>query len=259
MKKITYTMKTLSSVIVSPRAGQAFYADVDNLPPDLKAKDPVTAKEQSVKVVYPFYRYGEYAEYNPAQASYYLPGSSIKGALQWSRQRPTRLMADDVPIPNERIVLRNLWKAQYVQESSEAKFDVFFENVGVEMLRADTKLEGELYLEDSTDFLWVLEQANRELTAKMRQMQEYLRKLQKGEYKKEEFAKTLAEIEESLCQLMKEKNILIIGGYKGLLHSILLKEYTEKPGSGLYIDRETLLPHGLVEISAGSRQTGLEE
>ena len=59
-------MELLSSLIVSPRAGQAFYYGVDPfcrepvLDPSLtNSKDKDAVK---VKVVYPFYQYGEYED-----------------------------------------------------------------------------------------------------------------------------------------------------------------------------------------------------
>ena len=78
MKKITYKMELLSSLIVSPRAGQAFYYGVDPFcrepvlaPLETDEKDKEAVK---VKVVYPFYQYGEYGAYDPEHAEYYLPG-----------------------------------------------------------------------------------------------------------------------------------------------------------------------------------------
>ena len=65
---------------------------------------------------------------------------------------------------------------------------------------------------------------------------------------------------EELYPYGKRKDIILIGGYKGLLHSILLKadgqkkkrqEKSEK-GRGIFLDRETNLPHGLVSIRCES-------
>ena len=83
MKKITYTMKLLSSLIVSPRSGQALYKEIDEfcLSPYVKIPDTKDDEKHEVRVVYPFYQYGEYERYDPEHANYYLPGSSVKGAL----------------------------------------------------------------------------------------------------------------------------------------------------------------------------------
>ena len=53
-------------------------------------------------------------------------------------------MADDIQVKNSDIVLRNLYKAQHIQEKATAEFSVFFENVGVEMIKAGANLQGRL-------------------------------------------------------------------------------------------------------------------
>ena len=67
MKKITYTMKLLSSLIVSPRSGQALYKEIDEfcLSPYVKIPDTKDDEKHEVKVVYPFYQYGEYENMIP--------------------------------------------------------------------------------------------------------------------------------------------------------------------------------------------------
>ena len=128
MKKITYTMKLLSSLIVSPRSGQALYKEIDEfcLSPYVKIPDTKDDEKHEVRVVYPFYQYGEYERYDPEHANYYLPGSSVKGALLQHKRKGFKLMADDVPVPNLSIVLRSLWKAQYLDDVGKAGFALFF-------------------------------------------------------------------------------------------------------------------------------------
>lgn len=262
MKKITYTMKFLSSAIVSPRAGQAFYYGVDTFcrEPVLCPSDSDSKGEKAVKVVYPFYQYGMYEKYDPDHAEYYLPGSSVKGALLQKNEKKIHIMADDIPVDREQIVLKNLVKAQYVDQYNEACFKPFFDNVGVEMLKAGSKLRGDLYLKDNTVFEEILENANSATTAKIRQMCRYLEKLMKNEYKKEELKNELEQMLKELYTMEKRKDIIIIGGYKGLLHSILLKNERQKKkrqekrekGRGIFLDCETDRPHGLVSMRCES-------
>ena len=136
----------------------------------------------------------------------------------------------------------------------------FLMNVGVEMLKAGSVLSGDLYLKDGTAFEEILEDANSAATAKISQMCRYLETLMKNEYKSVEFKKELKQMLEKLYSLEKRKSIILIGGYKGLLHSILLKadrktkkrhENSEK-GRGIFLDRETDLPHGLASIRCES-------
>ncbi|WP_050641182.1 MULTISPECIES: hypothetical protein [Clostridia] len=250
MKKITYTMKLLSSLIVSPRSGQAFYKNIDEfcLSPDDKLADIKSDKKHEIKVVYPFYQYGEYERYDPEHANYYLPGSSVKGALLQHKRKGFKLMADDVPVPNLSIVLRSLWKAQYLDDVGKAGFALFFDNVGIEMIKDGTELDGDLYLEENIAFSEILETANKDTKDKINQMRTYIQMLLVREFKNEDLKKYLHTIEEKLTALLKENNVILVGGYKGLLHSILLGHNRSELAGGLFIDPETLLPHGLVRV-----------
>lgn len=262
MKKITYTMELLSSLIVSPRAGQAFYHGINifQKEPFLDSSADARKGLDAVKVVYPFYQYGEYNTYDPEHAEYYLPGSSVKGALLQKNGKKIRMMADDIPVDRKQIVLRNLVKAQYVDQCDKARFDFFFNNVGVEMLKAGTELCGELYLEDNIRFEEVLGDANRATAEKIRQMSGYLEEFinTESEYN-EAFRSDVSAMLKELCLLEKRKDIILVGGYKGLLHSILLKNQrgqkkkeNRMPGKGVFLDREKSLPHGLVSIRCES-------
>lgn len=250
MKKITYTMKLLSSLIVSPRSGQALYKDIDEfLVSPVEIYDNKSNEKHEVKVVYPFYQYGQYEKYDPKHTDYYLPGSSIKGALLHQTMQGNHLMADDVPVSNSRIVLRNLCKAQFLEKEEDAKFAPFFEHVGVEMIKGETELEGNLYLEENIEFSGILEQTAKDTKDKMNQMCEYLEILLMRDYKNKDLKKDLKEIKDKLSLLSKESDVILLGGYKGLLHSILLdnNNMNELTG-GVFIDPETSLPHGIVKV-----------
>lgn len=261
MKKITYRMKLLSSLIVSPRAGQAFYYGINIFcrEPvlDLSSTDSTNDRIVKVKAVYPFYQYGTYEKYDPDHAAYYLPGSSVKGALLQNGEKKIRIMVDDIPVERSSIVLRNLVKAQYVNQDENAAFVPFFDNIGVEMVKAGTELQGELYLEDNVEFQEILKSANKATRDKMGQMLEYMNELMQRQYKKEKFNRELSGMMEALAEKEEKKDVILVGGYKGLLHSILRKKKNSKReynrnnkdlGSSLFLDCATKLPHGLVEI-----------
>lgn len=259
MKKYSYRLTALSSLIVSPRGNMAWYEnDKGNRrdgefegfsPQEIKA-DKYLVKEK-LKIIYPFYQYREYKAYAPDTAEYYLPGSSVKGALGGSRSGCC--MVDDIPVSRDSIVLRNLYKAQYLcHESKTARLNVFLENIGVEMIRASTKLVGELYLEGKAPEEF-LEPGNKSTKIKLKQMLKYLQKLQREYYSKplgDIFRETINE----LSLLLNNDNVFLIGGYKGLLHSIERKTTLEskndlqKTDGAVFLDRETGLPHGLIKI-----------
>ncbi len=251
MKKITYTMYLLSSLIVSPRAGMALYKGIDKFceAPELEQIDPAKIKTDKVGVIYPFYQYGEYRKYDPKRARYYIPGSSIKGALQPKNAALESFMVDDMMVPNVSVSLRNLYKAQYLEDKEAAEFGVFFDNVGVEMVRGKTELRGELYLEENMAFSDIIKSANRDTKGKMNQMMTYLEMLLGRNYKNKDLNSILVKIKEGLACCLEEDDIILVGGYKGLLHSILLDHPREERLGGLFIDFKTMLPHGIVKIS----------
>lgn len=241
MKEIKYEMQTLSSLILSPRSGQALYKDVDEFE---TASEVSNNKGKEVNCIYPFYQYGEYKKYHPKDAEYYIPGSSVKGALLKDNNRNI-LMADDIQVKNSDIVLRNLYKAQHIQEKDEAEFSVFFENVGVEMIKAGANLQGSLYLKDDVEFSTILKSANEDTRRKMKQMWVYLLELLEL-HGNEKFSVELKTIKKELSQVLEYNNVILLGGYKGLLHSILLNAKQEEYSNGIYIDNEKNLPHGIV-------------
>ena len=70
---------------------------------------------------------------------------------------------------------------------------------------------------------------------------------------------------EALTRMAERKDVILVGGYKGLLNSILLRTKKkeeeqdnnrddEDAGSGLFLDRETQLPHGFVSIQCESEE-----
>ena len=70
---------------------------------------------------------------------------------------------------------------------------------------------------------------------------------------------------EALTRMAERKDVILVGGYKGLLHSILLRmkkkdeeqdnnRDDEDDGRGLFLDRETKLTHGFVRIQCESEE-----
>lgn len=251
MDKIKYNITTVSSLIVSPRSDRAFYRELDS---SIKKYYPEAHKEcGKIQIIYPFYRYGQYESYSPEQAEYYLPGSSIKGALKnpdgKSKEINSKqsIMAEDIRIGNDKIVLRNLYKLQYIDKPKEKGcLKPFFENVGVEMVKKGVKLEGELFSDIAT-VKHLLQDANHITKQKIKQMLEYLDKIKITEAEKNGCVDVINTIIEKLKPLQNKDNIFLLGGYKGLLHSICLNK-AEEINSAVFIDQETDLPHGLISI-----------
>lgn len=248
METIYYELKTRSSLIVSPRASLAFYRELGQF--DTPKGDPNFLKNQeSLGVIYPFYQYGLYEAYHPDTAQYYLPGSSIKGALCQGTAGAGNLMADDIPVPKEFITLRSIYKAQYLDDASKhPTFGAFFDHVAVEMIKAGSPLKGSFNHDNSEAVRALLKSANRATRRKIGQMRAYLNTLIKKGVSNETLREVLNEAANGLTDLEKNKNVLLLGGYKGLLHSIEVKGFPLETAGAVYLDPETNLPHGLAEI-----------
>lgn len=280
MEKFSYQLTTLSSLIISPRQAVAFYADLEEFSSPVAQERLEILKEQDstkqdsaeqnstkqdateqtptkLKVIYPFYQYGMYSKYDPDNAEYYLPGSSIKGALCQGATAVNQLMVDDISIPKECIVLRNLYKAQYLDSEPDSCLKVFFERVGVEMIRAEAVVKGEFYLANKASAEALLREANQSALCRMKQMQKYLEKLiaklQENSYNKK-LENELNQVKDNLTSLLNDKNVFLLGGFKGLLHAMEVKEPIKNEDSSpditsaVYLDLKTMLPHGLVKI-----------
>lgn len=157
------------------------------------------------------------------------------------------LMTDDVLVSNSDIVLRTLWKAQYLEMENKAVFEPFFDNVGIEMIKGGTVLYGEMYTQEGTTFFDVLESSYQDTRDKINQMCGHIQMLLEKDYSKD-FKKVLEHVEENLYSFQLGGEGILVGGYKGLLHSIMLGPDRNEDHGGLFIDFDTMLPHGLVKL-----------
>ena len=248
MVKVSYRLRTLSSLVASPRASLAWYQSMEHFTED----DIAPAK---YKVIYPFYQYGTYEKYDWKHAAYYLPGSSIKGALRQGNPDLPCFMVDDIPIDSTAIVLNTLYKAQYMG-TEDARFGDFFENVGVEMVKAGTDLIGEAYVDKAETFSTLLAATKQSANTKMKQMLCYWSE-QDGHFN-DEGKKLLHDASNQLRTYIAENDkyenkftgIILLGGFKGLLHSIVKDTWSQEQSKGaIYLDSATKLPHGIVQMT----------
>jgi hypothetical protein len=248
---------------LSPRDHQGFYrAAGDFTDEDLAGYSDLSDHEKDitdVNIIYPFYQYGTYERYNPKTAQYYIPGSSIKGALALGNtvQKAINLRVDDIPIKNSDLRLSLLHKVQYESkgDSRVAKIAVFFPNVAVEMLKADVTYWGELFSDrEKTDVHSLLEEAQKKTAGKLQQFVRMMGDLS-DQMKKEEDRTILSRIQENVQEILNGMRgdepgtsyTLLLGGYKGLILASQWK--TRELQSAVYIDRKKNLPHGLVKLT----------
>lgn len=244
-KKYSYRIETLSSVILSPREHEAVYL----------GKETINA---GTKIIYPFYQYGDYEEYLPDNSQYYIPGSSVKGAVG-----QPNIMVDDVPVKRSQISLNNLFKVQYIPQPEEISnldktltADIFFKNIKIEMLNALECLQGELYSEVDPSVIFA--EAHKATIQKIEQWSNRFKPYIKDAA--DDGNEVISSQKISLDQVWQKVNeiayeaetfngnsfLLLLGGYKGNALSGIFREKAFK--SSVFVDKNTKLPHGLVKI-----------
>ena len=155
------------------------------------------------------------------------------------------------------IVLRNLYKIQYINDpNKKTVLKPFFDNVGVEMVKGNQDkgtLTGKLYTDSMETVEYLLENANFVTKEKIERMINYLNRIINNKKEKIDRVNDIKKVKDNLSiliknELDKSKNLLFLGGYKGLINSIYLNE-DEEINSAVFIDCDTMLPHGLVSIN----------
>ena len=282
--------KTISPVILSPRMEKALYKGVDFK--EIIMKDTKIEKVENINIVYPFYSYDDrdlLSESNFSYSNeYYIPASSLKGALLGSKKDEeensfrSKLLFHDVKIRD--IKLKNLYKFQYLYEkkynneknktetaqTSTATYDkkkdnnetnkipkytVFFPGVAIEMLESKKEFESEILMKSSeiTEEIF-MKKLNEVFASTKKKLDNYLKETKERiEYTQACVKEKLKEVENNIKQLDSNKNMIFLGGYKGILGSLSqsdLSQQNKEPRitNGFYIDEETLLPYGLVEV-----------
>lgn len=253
LNRYNYRLQTLSTLALSPRDHQGFYLAARDFSKEDVASLPNVKKP--VNIIYPFYQYGMYPRYQPDQTSYYIPGSSIKGAIAINRSTTDqpKILVDDIKVESGNLQLYPLYKAQYLSQDSKepAIIDEFFPNVAVEMLKAGTVCQGELFCEVRPHSYFNETQQN---TKSMLDKLKGKIESSYDRFKDEESKSVLREMQQNLIDILEGLNApdgntftILLGGYKGLMLSGVF-DATEF-NSAIYIDKQNKLPHGLVQIT----------
>ena len=265
--KYSYKLSTLSSIVLSPRAQTGFYYNIDYDETSLGDNLP---KDKIPKLIYPFYQYGSYEKYNPKKARYYIPGSSIKGAME--QKGELKFLVDDIRVVNQDIRWQTLQKVQYIpkkgiidEKRKAMKIDTFFPNTVVEYLVADKVYSSDCWL--PKEFMYEIENIKNRTEIKLQRAMDIIEKIlrekefPKGSdsYKAEKECRgLLKEMKNNISNLYYESNgskerefFLFLGGYKGLALAQPF-DINEIGESSIYIDLEKKLPYGLVKLSIES-------
>lgn len=254
IKKYKYSLKTCSSLILSPRESRGFYL-ADH---DFAADQGNPGIDGNTKIIYPFYQYGSYEKYDPENTEYYIPGSSIKGAIcAGAEKMNTKLMVDDILIKSLDLKLEKLYKVQYMKPEVEKpiSLEAFFLNVKLEMLRADKEYEGELFCGVQPDQYF--KKAQDRTMQLLKQLTVKIDSCLNGA----KAVKSKVELERISCNindLIKNNKCqdrgydtntytILLGGYKGRSLSKIIQK--DEYQSAIYIDKPRNLPYGLVQIT----------
>lgn len=200
-----------------------------------------------------------------------------------------KILFQDVKIKNSHIELRNLYKFQYLYQKNKQddkeenqgnktknvnqankyktlKYDVFFPSVAIEMMDVGNEFECEiLFKSEITEvvlkdkiyksFDITKEKLNnyvKEIENRVQEIESWIEdgKLEKSEVSDENYIEKLQTIKNNINELLNsDKKMIFLGGYKGILGSLSKLDENTNIQNGFYIDDETLLPYGLVEIN----------
>ncbi|MCP1137383.1 hypothetical protein NKT34_29440 [Paenibacillus polysaccharolyticus] len=250
LKRYTYRIQPLSKLALSPREHQGYHLAAG----DFKTEEIRDLNAKDIKIIYPFYQYGSYESYQPDKTEYYIPGSSIKGALISGIQKnPAKLMVDDIRIEQGDLELTQLHKLQHMSQdaSKSVKLAPFFPNVAVEMLKAGCGCAGELFCE--ADVSTYLQTAHKKTLDKLKQLHDKLVKMRRDNIINEAAIQHVSDLIGNIDRVRDTHHdscLLLLGGYKGLVLSGLF-DITDfdKLETAVYVDQPACLPYGLVQIT----------
>ncbi|RAI89590.1 hypothetical protein DET54_11458 [Paenibacillus pabuli] len=253
LKRYTYRIKPLSKLALSPRDHQGFHLAAG----DFKEDQIQKVDGRDIKIIYPFYQYGSYESYQPDKADYYIPGSSIKGALVLGDQKNSaKLMVDDVRIDAKSLELTSLYKLQYMSKDSSipVELGLFFPNVAVEMLQVERSFTGELFCE--ADISTYFQTAHKNNMRKLEQLRCKLGKVVNSIVVHQNSKQKVLNLIEQIKKIETNREtqlgsyLLLLGGFKGLALSGLFDITNfDKLDTAVYLDQSTNLPYGLVQIT----------
>lgn len=282
--KIKFT--TLSSIILSPRMEKALYKDIDFKKIDENIKNLKLKKVNNINIIYPFYSYEDRGLLSESEFSYvkeyYIPASSLKGALLVGKKCEdenilrSEILFRDINISKEYIELKNLYKFQYlyqeqVKEYKTPKFETFFPGVAIEMIGKGKGFESEILFRTETlknlfekkleENVCItrnkLDNYIKEIEQRIKDINLWIKdgKLKEEGDKKEDYIIKLEEIKCNIKNLIdRRKKVIFLGGYKGILGSLTNRwDENKKIKNGFYIDEESMLPYGLVELNIGQK------
>lgn len=287
--KLKFT--AISPVILSPRMEKALYKGVDFKGIKKDMENSKIENVGTIKIIYPFYSYESrdllFEKCFSYAKEYYIPASSLKGALLGSKKNRdensfrSKILFQDIKISKENIELKNLYKFQYLYQNDKKKnkdnkqktddktpkFSSFFPSIAIEMIERGKNFEGEILLKSGVSEELFKSKLDESFLVTKNKLENYIKEVEErikiinswiedGKLERqvedsegnENYIEKLKNIKKRIKEIQNRKNIIFLGGYKGILGSLSEISNTQKIRNGFYIDRETMLPYGLVEV-----------
>ncbi len=275
--KYKIKLRTITPLILSNRMNDALYKGVD-FSKENEEKD--FSDLASTNIIYQFSCYEDRSLRTDKSFSYaknyYIPASSIKGALCLKEEHRT-LKFKDMIVAKDVISLKYLYKFQYLYQNSEyldkrktnkdakpkkIKHKKYFPNILVEMMNPGECIRGEIIVKnnDKMDCKDILDNVNsisqRKLRAYLKQIgiicnMDYFKKLEEINVEEDSAITEFKKLKSNIDNLLKKDiTIAFLGSFKGLLGGLTNFDFKDDKEiqNGFYIDKDTMLPYGLVEI-----------
>jgi len=195
------------------------------------------------------------------------------------------ILFQDIKISKENIELKNLYKFQYLYQNlyqndkkknkdnkqktdcETPKFSSFFPSIAIEMIERGKNFEGEILLKSGVSEELFKSKLDESFLITKNKLNNYIKEIEErikiinswiedGKLERQvedsegngNYIEKLKSIQKRIKEIQNRKNIIFLGGYKGILGSLSEINNTQKIRNGFYIDRETMLPYGLVEV-----------
>ena len=283
--EIKLKFKTISSVILSPRVEKALYKGIDfkSIKNDDKTKMiyPFYSYCDRELDADKDYSKDDIDYYIPASS---LKGALLCENKTEEKSIRSKILVKDINRLKDNIKLDNLYKFQYLYEKKDnneknktetaqtstatydkkkynnetnkiPKYTVFFPGVAIEMLESKKEFESEILMKSSeiTEEIF-MKKLNEVFVSTKNKLDNYLKETKERiEYTQACVKEKLKKVENNIKQLDSNKNMIFLSDYKGILGSLSqsdLFQQNKEPRitNGFYIDEETLLPYGLVEV-----------
>lgn len=264
--KYEISLKSISPLIFSNRMNDALYKGIDF---DKEKSEKEFNELIGANMVYQFSCYENRALRSDKSFvysdSYYIPASSIKGALCLEEKYRNNKFKD-IMVDKSMIGLSTLKKFQYLYQTANTKaikYTDYFPKIKVEMMKLGQCVNGEMLSigDKNISFDSIVNKVDLKTRCKLSEYLKQIRIIYSTKYF-QELSKVYTDNDSAISKFKKVENriekllkiqdtkIIFVGGFKGIIGGLNKCEFNDDElRNGFYIDEETMLPYGLAEIN----------